>query len=166
MNKIDKNKKLIIWEVCNSVDERDINFYDNLSDEQKKSLTMYPLLRWVSSVDSRNVFMLEYYIQMSNEVNEHFWELQKYPDLIWKMLANCGVGSKQKHKWIPKSKNISKTPKIDELLFILYPEANYEEIGIVRNKLNKEKFETLMSEFGIQKSEIKKYREEYKKLGI
>lgn len=164
MNKNDKNKKLIIWEVCESIDERDINFYDNLSEDQKKSLTMYPLLRWISSISSRNVAMIEYYIMMANAVNEHFWELQKYPELMWKMLANCGIGEKQKHKWIPKSKNISKTPKIDELLFTLYPAASYEEIGIVKNKLTKERFENLMSEFGIQKSEIKKYKEEYKKL--
>ena len=152
MNEIDKNKKLIIWEVCTSIDKRDINFYDGLTDDQKKSLTFYPLLRWVSSVEARDPLLEEYYIQMTNEVNEMFWDLQKYPELMWKLLANCGLGSKQKHKWIPKNKNSSRTPKIDELLYTLYPEANYEEIEIVRNKLTKEKFEKLMSDFGIQHS--------------
>lgn len=163
MNKNVKEKKLIIWEVCESIDKREIDFYKNLSDDEKKSLPFYPLLRWISSVDS-NKFMEEYYIQFTNNVNLMFWDLQKYPELMWLLMADCGVGSKQKHKWIPKSKNASKTPKIDELLYTLYPEANYEEIEIVRNKLTKEKFEELMSDFGIQKSDIKKYKDEYKKL--
>lgn len=163
MNKNDKNKKLIIWEVCNEIDKRNISFYDNLSTDEKKSLPLYPLLRWISSVEGSS-FIQEYYIQMANDVNKIFWDLSRYPELQWKLLANCGIGKKQKHKWISKTKGVSKTPLIDNILYELYPDANYEEIEIVKGKLTKERFDELCAMFGIQKSELKKYKDEFKKL--
>lgn len=164
MAKNDQKNKLIIWEVCSEADRRNIDFYDRLDDEQKKSLAMYPFMRWMSSVDTRDSFMQEYYIQMVNSVNIGFWDLSAYPEVQWKLLANCGIGTKQKHSWISRTKGTSRTPKIDDLLFEMYPSANYEEIEIVKSKLTKDGLKDICRRSGLQDAETKKYLEEYKKI--
>lgn len=46
-----EKKELLIQDVLKHIDLADYQFYDNLSEEEKKSFTPYTVLRWVSSLD-------------------------------------------------------------------------------------------------------------------
>lgn len=157
-------RKIPIWEVQNKIDIRDFKYYDNLSNDEKKQVSFYPLLRMIYDVRGSKELEL-YYIQIVNTiVNEDFWKLSKHPELQWKLLASCGIGFKQKHGWIPQGKKKSKSPKLDELLYEINPLMNEEEVNIVKSKLTKEKITELTRGRGISDKDGKIYQEEFKKI--
>lgn len=157
-------QKLSLWQVQQKADERNFDFYDNLSDDEKKQVSMYPLLRSLSIVEGSPEIQ-EYYMIMTNNIaNKDFWNLSKYPELQWKLISSCGIGFKQRHKWISAGKRLSKTPNIDDLLFEVNPKMNYEELEIVKSKLTKEELVDLTRGYGISDKDGKVYIEEFKKL--
>ena len=159
------DRKIPLWEVQQQADENNIDYYDNLSEDEKKQISMFPLMRCLSIVQSDNPLIQEYYMIMINDVaNKGFWEISKYPDLQWKLLASCGIGFKQKHKWIPMGKRPSNSPNIDKLLLEINPRMNDEELKIVKSKLTKEELIELTRGYGISDKDSKVYTEEFKKI--
>ena len=79
-----------------AVDNRDYDFYVKLTDEEKKSLTPYVLMRYISNVDSNNRELQEWFLETTNElVNKNHWTLSKdHKPLLWKLMAGVGIGSK------------------------------------------------------------------------
>ena len=156
--------KIPLWKVLQKLDERDYTYYDNLSIEDKKQISMYPLLINMSCVEADSLLQEYYSIMTNNMANKGFWELSKYPELQWRLLAAAGVGFKQKHKWVGAGKRLSKTPKIDELLLKINPKMNDEELNIVKSKLKKEELVEYTRNYGISDKDAKQYTEEFKKL--
>ena len=85
-------KFLDIKAMMRAVDTRDKQWYNNLSDEDKKLYSPYMTLKWSASVDS-DQFFKEHYVEMTNElVNKHLWTLSKnHKGLLWKLTAVCGT---------------------------------------------------------------------------
>lgn len=157
-------RKITLWEVQQKADERNFDYYEKLSIEEKKQVALYPLMRGFSIVDASPEIQ-EYYLIMTNNIaNKGFWNLSKYPELQWKLISSCGIGFKQKHKWISAGKRASKTPNIDELLFKVNPKMNNEELEIVKSKLTKEYLIELTRNYGISDKDGKVYIEEFKKI--
>ena len=71
-----------------AMDYRDKNFYTNLNDEQRKAISLWVLMRWMSS--SRGD--AEQHLTLVNDVvNVDFSVISKHPELQWKLLALCGT---------------------------------------------------------------------------
>src|SRR5277367_5086586 len=110
-----KEHKLELFKVLGAVDTKQSQFYDELSDEEKKSVPFVPILRMLSSVSDQSPYA-EYHILMVNEIlNQGFWDYLKYPDLLWRLMCIVGSGRKQYHSY-NKFEKQSKTPLLDELL--------------------------------------------------
>lgn len=94
-----------IFEVIKQIDYKNYQYYDSLTEEQKKEIQPYTLTRWCSTA-SGNEENHEYMtLMINNFVNNHFWELSKYKDLQWKLLCSCGLKKFMRHQWIPMSKS-------------------------------------------------------------
>lgn len=110
-----------------AIDLKKRNYWDELTDEQKKKHSNYLALRWASSVNG-NEDLAKYYVLSTNQqVNKNFWSLNKHPKLQW-LLTTCispGMGG-HRHEWIAfkgkqaKNKkaqiiaNLNPTMKMDE----------------------------------------------------
>lgn len=93
------------------------NFYRDLSDEHKKEISIWVLMRFMSSSQGYT----EHHIMMVNDlVNHNFNVLSKHPELQWKLLSMCGTKKKQYHPWIPPPKGIKKN-RIEEALISFFP---------------------------------------------
>lgn len=149
--------KLDIFRVINAIDNRNYEFYDNLSDEEKKEVSPYVLLRWISSVDG-NRDIQEYYIEAVNElVNKDHWNLSKdHKALLWKLYASCGMGGKVKHQYI-KAGGKEKANKIEKLLCEIYPAWKMSDIKLMASMMTKEDKNELFDKMGFDKKQRKEY---------
>ena len=109
-----------------AIDKKDRNFYNNLSDEQKKAFSAWMMMRYCSSVQGRDAAN---YIYMTNElVNYQFMEVSKHPELQWLLLSACGVGKIQFHPYLKPPNARKKKNKVFEFIYGLFPHMKSEDI--------------------------------------
>jgi hypothetical protein len=150
-----KERKLDIFqEVLPAVDRRNMDFWNKMTDEQKKEFSPWLIQRWVSSVDG-SPEVQEYFIQAINErVNINMKELKNHPELSWMLLASCGIRKAYRRSWIGASKGIKKD-KISDFIAELYPSAGEQEIELMRVINNEEELKQVAEQMNLNRSEIK-----------
>jgi hypothetical protein len=129
------DKKIDIFEMMENVDKKNRNYYNELSDEQKKAFMPYLATQWISGCSASWQYQ-EYYLLATNEIlNKNLWYNSKYPDLFWLLMTAVGCGSKVRHSWSPMQKRESQS-NFDQLLEQRYPHLNKDELSIIKNQLD------------------------------
>jgi hypothetical protein len=149
--------KLDIKRELNAVDQKNYEFYDKLTDEEKKAFSPYILMRYTANVQGdRDV--QEWYLEMTNEmVNKHHWTLSKnHKPLLWKLFAACGTGVNAYHPYLASGKK-EKAEKIEKLLCELYPARKMDEIKLLASMMDKQDKEELFDKMGFDKKQRKEY---------
>jgi len=142
--------------MLSAADRGDKNFYSNLLPEQKKVFQPWLAMRFLSSVEGRNA---DHYLLMVNDlVNHEFSSLSKHPELLWKIMALCGVGSVQKHPWIAPGKRKGKN-KIQAALSKLFPALKSDELELIEKIYTLEEIIILFKDAGYPDIEIKELLE-------
>jgi len=91
---------------------------------------------------------------MTNDiVNTHFNSLRLHPELQFRLLQVCGIGSKQYHAWIPPSKK-EKSNKVKNWLESQFPEYNDDEIDLLFRNNTTDELKSFAMEKGLQDKEI------------
>jgi len=149
--------KLDIKKTLKAVDQRDYNFYSNLSDEERKSFSPYILMRYTSNVQGEQDLQ-EWFIERTNEyVNKHHWILSKnHKPLLWKLFAGIGIGSSMYHPYLAAGKK-EKTNKIEKLLEELNPSMKIEDIKLSAKLMSDQDKEELLDKMGFDKKQRKEY---------
>lgn len=150
--------KLDIKRELRSVDQKDYNFYDNLTDEEKKAFSPYILMRYTSNVQIDDRDVQEWYLEMTNElVNKHHWVLSKsHKSLLWKLFSATGSGINCYHPYLAAGKK-EKANKIEKLLVELYPAMKLSEIKLMASMMDKNDREELFDKMGFDKKQRKEY---------
>jgi hypothetical protein len=141
-----------------AVDQREYNFYDNLSDQEKKEFSPYILMRYVANVQLNEPDIQEWYLERTNEfVNKNHWTLSKnHKALLWKLFASCGTGINCYHPYL-KASSKEKAVKIEKLLLELYPAMKLEDIKLMAKMMTKEDKTELFDKMGFDKKQRKDY---------
>jgi hypothetical protein len=149
--------KLDIKRELNAVDQKNYNFYDNLTDEEKKAFSPFILMRYTSNVQADRDIQ-EWFIETTNEyVNKNHWLLSKnHKALLWKLFAATGIGSNFYHPYLAAGKK-EKANKIEKLLVELYPTMKMSEIKILASMMDKKDKEELFDKMGFDKKQRKEY---------
>ena len=122
-----KKPQIPLKEIMAAIDKKDRNFYNNLSDEQKKAFSAWMMMRYCSSVQGRDAAN---YIYMTNELlNYQFSEVSKHPEWQWLLLSACGVGKIQFHPYLKPPNSRKKKNKIFEFIYSIYPHMKAEDIN-------------------------------------
>ena len=122
-----KKPQIPLKEIMAAIDKKDRNFYNNLSDEQKKAFSAWMMMRYCSSVQGRDAAN---YIYMTNElVNYQFSEVSKHPELQWLLFSACGGGKIQFHPYLKPPNSRKKKNKIFEFIYSIYPHMKAEDIN-------------------------------------
>lgn len=153
--KRDYNDPLSIWNEMAALDRKDYDYYDKLTDEQKKEFSPYLLLRWGSTVEG-NGDIAKYYAVSANEfTNTDFWAIQKHKKLQW---LTCCVMSpnvgKQKHYWLGAAKRESSSPIKKKLLEML-PNVKMDEIDLILATSSKEEIKAWLRLIGLDEKTLK-----------
>ena len=121
--------KLSIQNEMRCFDEKDRDFYDSLTDEERKKFSNYLMIRWGSSVHgSRD--LQEFYVVATNErLNKHFYAVNRHPKLQWLMATSVSPGmGVHRHQWIAPKKKESGSSEVKKTLMQLYPTMKMSDI--------------------------------------
>lgn len=141
-----------------AVDTKNYNFYNELTDEERKSFSPYILMRYVSS-SRGDPDIQEWFVEMVNEcINKNHWDLSKHhKELLWKLFAVTGVGVSTYHPYLAAGKK-EKLDKIEKLLSELHPTYKIQDIKLFASLMTEQDREELFDNMGFDKKQRKEYQ--------
>jgi hypothetical protein len=132
-------EKLSIQNEMTQFDRKNRDFYDSLTDEERKKFSNYLMIRWGSSVQGATELQ-HYYLQSSNHyVNKHFFNINRHPKLQWlcATAVSPGLGT-QRHQWIAPKKKEAGASGIRKQIAELFPHLKDDEVELM-SKINTKK---------------------------
>ena len=148
---VDKKRKF--FELRNglkAVDYRNKDYFDRIDDHEKSLYSPYMLMRYASSISSKDQFYVEHYVEIVNEfVNKHLFTLSsKHKKLCWILTSMCGALQQQFHPWIKPMKRVPN--KSLKQLQQLYPNMKESDLETLDNIISDKELEELLESHGIQ----------------
>jgi len=149
--------KLDIKRELNALDQKNYNFYANLTDDERKVFSPYILMRYAASVQGDRDTQ-EWFLENTNDfVNKNHWQLSKnHKALLWKLFAATGTGVNCYHPYL-KAGTKEKANKIEKLLCELYPAMKMLDIKAMASMMDKKDKEELFDKMGFDKKQRKEY---------
>ena len=99
--------KLAISNEMLQFDRKNREFYDDLTEEEKKKFSPYLMIRWGSTVEG-DPDLQAYYLMSANErLNKHFFDISTthHKKFQWLLATTVSPGmGKQYHKWLSGTK--------------------------------------------------------------
>ena len=149
--------KLDIKRQLSAVDQKVYDFYDELTDEEKKAFGPYILMSYTSNVQDSNRDIQEWFLEKTNElVNKNHFDIAKHKGLLWKLYAAIGIGSSFYHPYLAAGKK-EKPNKIEKLLCEIYPAMKMDEIKMMAGMMDKQDCTELFDKMGFDKKQRKEY---------
>lgn len=149
--------KLNINNEMRQLDLKNREFFDELTDEERKKFSTYLMLRWGSAVNHSNKDLQEYYVISTNQnLNKHFFDIPKAHDkLRWLMATTVspGMGS-FKHEWIAVKGKNSKNKRAN-LLANLYPAEKMRDLELLASTMSDDDFKVILRDEGWDDKKIK-----------
>lgn len=152
MSQKKQQHKIPLSSMLRAMDTKNRDFYQNLSDEEKKEFNAWLSMRYASSVDGKYG---AYSLYAVNEVvNRDFHEFRNHPELQWLLLTAVGTGIPQNHTFIPPGKR-GKKDKLYEMILQIYPHLKPDEIELFIGINSKEQIINIAKSHGYSDEEIK-----------
>lgn len=149
--------KLSIKSETAALDRKDVDFYDSLTDEEKKKFSPYLMLRYSASVDG-DPDMQAWYLMATNErVNKNFFDIStsQHKKLQWLLCTTVSPNlGRQQHYWLGTKKS-DKDTKAIKFLTQLYPELKPDDIELLVDINTKEDLKDLAKQHGWTNEQIK-----------
>jgi len=146
--------KLSIHNEMSEFDRKNRDFYNELTDEERKKFSNYLMIRWGSAVQgSRD--LQEFYLVSTNErFNKNFFAINRHPQLQWlcATAVSPGMGT-HRHQWIAPKKKEPGESGIKKQLAELYPNMKTDEIEVMAGINTKKDVDTYLKQLG---QEVKK----------
>ena len=113
-------------------DQKDRDFYNSLTDEERKKFSNYLMIRWGSSVQGSKDLQEFYLISCNERLNKHFFAISKHPKLQWLCATSVSPGmGTQRHQWISPKKKESGKSNTKKQLAELFPNMKEDEIEVM-----------------------------------
>lgn len=150
--------KLDIATEMRAFDLKDRNFYDELTEEERKKFSTYLMLKWGANVEG-SAELQEWYLRAHNDrVNLNFFDLAKHPKLQWLLCTTTspGLGPKR-HYWIKTKKEEAQTAHRRACKFLegQYPHLDATEIELMANLNSMEQLRQMAKDLGWDDKQIK-----------
>lgn len=113
-------------------DRKNREFYDSLTDEEKKKFSNFLMIRYGSSVQGNTMDQAVYLLSTNENLNKNFFAINRHPKLQWlcATAVSPGWGTKR-HNWIAPKKKEAGTTSIKKQLAELYPNMKQDEIELM-----------------------------------
>ena len=148
--------KLNIANEMRAFDSKDRNFYNDLNDEERKKFSTYLMIRWGSSVQGSTELQQYYLLSCNENLNKHFFDLAKYPELQWLSATTVSPGMGTfRHDWIKQKKRESSNIKTIKFLRQFRPDLKEDELELLAAINTTEDLKQLAREHGWDDRRIK-----------
>lgn len=148
-----KEPAIPLKDIMAALDKKDRQFYNSLTDSQKKAFSAWMMMRYASSVQGRNA---PHYVFMVNElVNKNFSDVSKHPELQWLLMSAVGSGKVEFHPYVKPPNSRKKKDKVSDFLSNIYPHLKGDEIEILVTLNSKDDLKKLAEAHGYDDKSIK-----------
>ena len=123
-------------------DNKNRDFYDSLTDEERKKFSNFLMLRWGSSV-SGSADLQHFYLVATNErLNKHFFAINRHPKLQWLCATTVSpdMGT-HRHQWIAPKKKEAGSSSIKKQLAEIYPNLKDDELNLLASITTKKEID-------------------------
>jgi hypothetical protein len=145
-------EKLSIQNEMTQFDCKNRDFYNELSDEERKKFSNYLMIRWGSSVQGSRDLQEFYLIATNERFNKNFFAINRHPKLQWltatTVSPNMGT---HRHTWIAPKKKETGASAIRKQLAELYPHYKDDEIELMAKLNTKKDIDAHLKEMGREK---------------
>lgn len=105
-----KTRTVNIFDVLKKIDGRDESYYDVMSENDQKQLHPLVLTRWMSGTSDPSAILI-----LNHTINRYNFSLTNHKPLLMRMLLVAATGRSRHYKWLPKTKETSKSKAIQVL---------------------------------------------------
>jgi hypothetical protein len=142
-------EKLSIQNEMTQLDLKNRDFYDSLTEEERKKFSNYLMIRWGSSVQGVQELQ-EYYLLSCNErLNKNFFDINRHPKLQWLCATTVSPGmGAHRHQWIAPKKKEKGDNDVKKALMTLMPAAKMSDIETLSKLITKKELRALLDEHG------------------
>jgi hypothetical protein len=124
--------KLHISNEMAQFDNKNRDFYTELTAEEKKKFATFLMIRYGSSVTGGRDLQEFYLIATNERLNKHFFAMHRHPQLQWLMATTVSPGMGTfRHNWISNKKKEVSTTSIKKQLAEIYPELKDDELELM-----------------------------------
>jgi len=143
--------KLSIQNEMREFDLKHRDFYDELTDEERKKFSNYLMLRWGSAVQGSREIQEFYLIATNERLNRHFFSINRHPKLQWlcATAVSPGLGA-QRHQWIaPKKKEGSAgAGSKKKQILNLFPNMKLSDADVLSELITQKELDAYQRELG------------------
>lgn len=144
--------KLSIANEMAQFDRKNREFYNELTDEERKKFSNYLMIRWGSAVQGSQDLQEFYLISTNERLNKHFFAMNRHPKLQWLCATTVSPGmGTHRHPWIAPKKKEAGATAIKKQLAELYPNMKDDEIEIMATINSKKDLDAYLRELGREK---------------
>lgn len=148
-------RKLDIFKVLGAADSKQEDFYEKLTDEERKEMQPFLVARWMSGTfNASQVYFLNEF------VNPYAFSLTSHKQLLWQLLTVCNAGKSQRYTWnkLPAKRESGK-PNALKVVRQYFGYSSREAIDAL-DILKREDVISLAEQLGWQPEDITKIRRE------
>ena len=142
-------EKLTIRNEMQQFDRKNRDFYDELTDEERKKFSNYLMIRWGSAVRGSRELQEFYVIATNERLNRHFFAVNRHPKLHWLMATTVspGMGTPD-HVWIAPKKKEAGSNEVKKMLLDLYPTMKISDIDTLALMVDRKELKDYLREHG------------------
>jgi hypothetical protein len=130
-------------------DRKNRQFYDELTDEERKKFSNYLMIRWGSAVRGSRELQEFYVIATNERLNRNFFAVNRHPRLQWLMATSVSpdLGA-QDHVWIAPKKKETGSNEVRKMLLDLYPTMKISDIETLAALVDRKELREYLREHG------------------
>ena len=140
-----------------ALDAKDRNFYDNLTEEERKKFSPYLMMRYSASVEGHPDMQTWHLMATNERVNKNFFDVSttQHKKFQWLMCTTVspGLGS-QRHYWLGTKKS-EKNNKAIKFLTELYPHLKSDDIELMAELNTQQDLKDLARQHGWDDKKIR-----------
>jgi hypothetical protein len=141
--------KLSIQNEMTQFDRKNREFYDSLTDEEKKKFSNFLMIRYGSTVKGSRDLQEFYLISTNERLNKHFFAINRHPKLQWLCATTVSPDmGNQFHQWIAPKKKEAGATGIKKQLSELYPNMKQDELELMSQINTKKDIDTYLKASG------------------
>lgn len=142
-------EKLSIQNEMTQFDRKNREFYDSLTDEERKKFSNYLMIRWGSAVQGSPELQEFYLIATNERLNKHFFAINKHPKLQWLAATSVSPGmGTHRHQWIAPKKKEAGSNEVKKFLLEQFPAMKISDIETLSNFVTKKDIKEFQREHG------------------
>jgi len=147
--------KLSIGNEMAQFDSKNRQFFNELTDEEKKKFSPFLMIRYGSSVSGSRDLQEFYLIATNERLNKKFFAVNtaQHKKLQWLMATTVSPGlGNFRHNWIAPKKKEPGAGSMRKQLADLFPHLKDDEIDLLAQITTKKEIDTYLRELGQEKT--------------